>query len=110
MHTDVKGVQVTGNCLWNWPDQLPIAAGVFEDETCQDNSITGNFINKFTEEAIISKGKNTLVASNLFRKDMYPSPAVEPFAKPHPEKFVPPFDRTRLEQYFKSWYSGNPQT
>ncbi len=105
MHTDVKGIQVTGNCVWSWRDQWPMAAGVFEDEACQDNNISSNLFNEFTQEAIISKGKNTLLANNLSRKHAYTQPEPVPFAKPHPLRLTPPFDRTRLEEYFRTWYS-----
>ncbi len=82
MHTDVKGIQITGNRLFCWADQLPTKAGIFEGEDCRDNNIVANSINYFTEQAVISKGKNSVTANNLVQPRAYPNPTLQPFAKP----------------------------
>jgi tRNA(His) 5'-end guanylyltransferase len=106
MHTDVKGVQVSGNTVFNWPGQGPTLSAVFEDEACRDNSIVSNSFNYYTTaEAVISKGTNTLVANNYARKEAFAHPAKTPFAKPHPDFRIAAFKRDGLEEYFHSRYS-----
>ncbi len=69
LHTDVKSVQVTANCIFCWGDQYPSVSGIYEDEECRDNSFVGNVINNFVKDGIISKGQNTLVANNLYQPE-----------------------------------------
>jgi len=104
LHTDVKGMQVTGNSLFTWADQLPTKSGIFEDAECSDNNIVGNTINYCTEQGVVSKGKNSVAANNLVQATAYPNPGGKPFAKPSKTYMHPqgPFTMERLEAYFRS--------
>ena len=105
MHTDVKGIQITGNRLFCWADQLPTKAGIFEAEDCRDNNIVANTINYFTEQGVVSNGKNSFTAYNLLQPEAYPNPQLQPFAKPSKTymKAQGPFTTERLEEYLNSW-------
>ena len=60
-----QGVQVVGNTIFNWGDQVPMAIGVKEDDTCRNNIIAHNNINFYTKTDIVSEGAGTLVKDNL---------------------------------------------
>lgn len=44
---DTRGVNVTGNSLFNWPHVLPMKFGISEEATCRANAFTGNNANAF---------------------------------------------------------------
>ena len=54
-----------GNTIFNWGDQVPMAIGVKEDDTCRNYIIAHNNINFYTETDIMSEGAGTLVKDNL---------------------------------------------
>ncbi len=60
-----KGLQVTGNAVFNWGDQVPMAFGIIEDSTGVNNLISHNNINFFTQQAVQSAGKGTLAKDNV---------------------------------------------
>lgn len=106
LHTDVKAVEVSANCIFSWSDQYPSVSGIYEDEECRDNSIVGNLVTHSVKDGIISKGRNTLVANNLYQPEAYYNPGVEPFAKRNRRYKEPigPFNSARLDWYRESWY------
>lgn len=61
-----RGVNLTGNTIFNWPQARKLHVGIFEDENCHKNAITNNNINYFYEAAIVSKGSDTTVLVNTF--------------------------------------------
>ncbi len=92
VRNESKGVQVTGNNIFNWGDQVPMLHGISEDPTCLNNQFVSNNFNYFTGEVIVSKGKNTLVSNNVAEG----SYAYENFGKPA----YPDFDSTLIERFF----------
>jgi len=61
-------VQVTGNNIFNWGGQGIMKHGIFEDETCFQNSFIANNINYYESDGIISKGKGSMEKENLLHK------------------------------------------
>ncbi|MEQ9032944.1 MAG: NosD domain-containing protein [Aggregatilineales bacterium] len=61
---ETRGVQVTGNTIFNWGDQVPMRGGIKEEATCHDNILSINNINYYEDFDIISEGKNTQRAAN----------------------------------------------
>ena len=62
---DTRSVQVTGNAVFSWGDQVPMEYGIIEDESCAYNLISSNNINFYTEDAVVSKGANSEAMNNL---------------------------------------------
>jgi hypothetical protein len=89
-----QGVQVVGNTIFNWGDQVPMRNGLEEDATCLNNLIANNNINFFTEEALVAQGEGTLVKDNVAEKTM----AYQGMGR----KGYPDFTRERLERFMES--------
>jgi Right handed beta helix region len=109
LHTDVKGIQITGNSIFNWVGQYPSISGIYEAEDCRDNCIVGNNINYSARAGIMARGKNTVVANNLCQPEGYHWPRLKPFPKAtenelylhkHPRG---PVNMERLKEYLDSW-------
>jgi hypothetical protein len=101
LHTDTKGVEITGNAIWNWPDQQALLYGVYESADCQNNQIRSNSINNFTKQAVFSAGKNTTVADNKAVVDPYWSGVdIPPFVK-RPFREEPPFTHDRADEFLR---------
>ena len=64
-----RGFTVSGNTVFNWPQARKLRVGIFEDEQCRKNNITGNNINYFAEEGIVSRGHGSLVSSNILESE-----------------------------------------
>ncbi|HLL88897.1 MAG TPA: right-handed parallel beta-helix repeat-containing protein, partial [Tepidisphaeraceae bacterium] len=62
---DTRGAQVTGNALFNWGDQCPMAEGIVEEPTAHDNAVVGNNINYTAGAALDCHGARSTVASNV---------------------------------------------
>ncbi|MFC1558044.1 right-handed parallel beta-helix repeat-containing protein [candidate division KSB1 bacterium] len=91
---ETNGLQITGNIIYNWGDQVPMKYGIIEDEKCENNLIVSNNINYFTEKGIVSKGKGTKVQNNVtFGPDAY-------VGMDRPNKF-PDFDMERIKEFIK---------
>ena len=75
--------------------------GICEAEECQNNQITDNNINYYTDEAVFSAGKHSIVANNVGVAGMYPEPGKEPWRTEfrYPDSFYVPFTRERLERF-----------
>jgi hypothetical protein len=104
LHGDTKSVQVTSNTIFCWEGQQPMLCGIYEAEECQNNQITHNSINYYTDEAVFSAGKNTNATHNLGVPGMYPEPGREPFRTEfrYPDSFYVPFTRERLGRFLAS--------
>ena len=104
IHTDSRGLQVTGNQIFAWEDQLPMIYGIYENDDCQSNNITGNFINRYENEAIYSKGKGSLCSDNVYVRESYEKVYNQPFPEPRTEKVkpFPAFTRDDIEAYLNS--------
>ena len=88
---NTQGVQVTGNTIFNWGDQVPMQHGITEDETCCNNIIANNSINFYTDTDIVANGENTLVKDNLSEKEV----AFQGMGRTG----FPDYDRERLSQF-----------
>ncbi len=86
-----KGVQVTGNAIFNWGDQLPMKIGIREEPTCSHNLIAANNVNYCTGEGVLAEGEGTLVTDNVaVTKAAHRSMDRPPY---------PDFDRSRIEAF-----------
>jgi hypothetical protein len=101
LHTDTKGVEITGNAIWNWPDQQTLLYGVYESADCLNNQITNNNINNFTKQAVFSAGKNTTVADNKGVGDPYWSGVNAKAFVVRPHREEPPFTSDRVTEFLK---------
>lgn len=104
IHTDSRGIQVTGNNVFAWEDQLPMIYGIYENDDCQSNNITGNFINRYENEAIYCRGKGSVAADNVYVRESYEKVYNQPFPEPRTEKVkpFPAFTRDDIEAYLNS--------
>jgi hypothetical protein len=66
-----KGVTVSGNAIFNWGSNAPLKYGIHEDSSCSDNIITGNNINFFHYQGILSEGTNSKENNNLSTKETF---------------------------------------
>lgn len=87
-----RGVQISGNTIFNWGDQRPMRVGIHEDESCRNNIIQGNNINYFVEADILSLGRGTVVSNNVGEKR-------EAYLGAH--KPSPDFTVERIERFFR---------
>jgi hypothetical protein len=62
---DARGISVSGNTLFNWPQARQMRSGIVERGRCHHNAITGNSVNYFAEAGIVASGEGTLVANNV---------------------------------------------
>jgi hypothetical protein len=86
-----EGMQVTGNAIFSWGDQVPMACGVIEDETCRNNSVQGNNLNFYRDGGFVVKGKGSIEGNNI---------AVDgPAYRGNPEKPFPDFTLESLNRF-----------
>ncbi len=64
MENKTKGLQVTGNSIFNWPGHHPMSVAIKEDSSCMNNQIIANNINHCNVD-ISSEGKGTMVQNNI---------------------------------------------
>jgi hypothetical protein len=86
-----QGVQVVGNTIFNWGDQVPLGVGILEDASCRNNLIRSNNINFYTEVDVCSQGEGTLVGEQVSAKEA----AYQGMGRPG----YPDFDRTAIERF-----------
>ncbi len=60
-----RGFNVTGNTIFNWSVCPPMRDGIHEDADSFNNTITGNNVNYYEEEAVHAEGKDTEVRNNV---------------------------------------------
>ncbi|MGJ3242552.1 MAG: right-handed parallel beta-helix repeat-containing protein [Opitutales bacterium] len=61
---ETRGVQVTGNAVFNWGGQGLLTYGIRETDTCSENQITENNINWFDRGGVVSDGARTRAKNN----------------------------------------------
>jgi hypothetical protein len=71
MHEGTRGVQVTGNTIFNWPEQQPLDIAINEDATCYKNIISSNVVSYYLNKDIVSRGQESAVQSNLTENQAY---------------------------------------
>jgi hypothetical protein len=86
-----RGIQVTGNNIFNWGDQVPMLNGIEEDKSCYNNQFVSNNINYYTGSDIISEGNGSLVEDNVTSG---PKAFVSDGKPPYPD-----FTMERLEKF-----------
>ena len=86
-----KGLQITSNAVFNWGDQMPMAYGITEDNTGENNLIAQNNINYFTQVGVQAAGQGTVVTNNVTAKDR----AYQGMGK----KGYPDFDTKKIDQF-----------
>ena len=59
------GYAVTGNSIFNWQICPPMKYGIYEDEASRKNVITGNNINLFSEDSVLTLGEETVDKDNV---------------------------------------------
>lgn len=64
LEKETKGIQIVGNAIFNWGDQVPMNIAIKETSDCSKNIIMGNNINYCTEADIIAEGKDSLIENN----------------------------------------------
>lgn len=62
---DTHGYAVTGNSIFNWQVCPPMKYGIYEDKASKKNVITGNNINLFSEDSVLSLGEETVDKDNV---------------------------------------------
>ncbi len=67
---DVTGYTVNGNTIYNWQVAPPLRNGIVEDSLSYRNIISNNIINYFEDQAVDSKGRETIVKDNNSRGDI----------------------------------------
>lgn len=87
-----RGVQVVGNAIFNWGDQVPMAAGIWEESTCQNNLISGNNVNYCAEEGtVVARGAGSHVGDNVrIPRESYLGMG---------DSAVPDFDTERIDRF-----------
>lgn len=71
LHEGVRGVQVVGNALFNWPEQQPLDTGISEDGTCYKNIIAYNTVSYFLNRDVVSEGRESLCRDNVSENMAY---------------------------------------
>lgn len=102
LHTDTKGVQITGNAIFVWGDgHAPMKCGVYEADDCRDNQIANNVVNYYTDEAVCSAGVNSAVGSIMGVRKFYTEPWLGPFQpeKDEPTQLLQPFTGRRVAEF-----------
>lgn len=82
---NVHGYNISGNTIFNWGVCPPMEYGIYEDDACFKNNITGNSINFFAKEGVMSLGRESAVGNNVAHAD-----------RPHQ-------DRAGLQHWFQTF-------
>ncbi|MGC1481085.1 MAG: right-handed parallel beta-helix repeat-containing protein, partial [Chthoniobacterales bacterium] len=69
-----RGLQVSGNAIFNWPGHQPMIDGIHEEADCADNHFTANNVNHFKGEGVVSLGSRSLSGNNLVSAKAYEHP------------------------------------
>lgn len=86
-----EGMQVTGNALFSWGDQVPMACGVIEDDTCRNNNVQGNNLNFYRDGGFVMKGEGSHAHGNLAVED--------PAYRGNPKTPCPDFTEEALKRF-----------
>ncbi|MBM4457068.1 MAG: hypothetical protein FJ011_04755 [Chloroflexi bacterium] len=60
-----QGFSVTGNTIFNWPVCPPMEYGIYEDAASFKNNFTGNNVNLYDKEAVLSLGRESTTCNNI---------------------------------------------
>jgi len=100
LHTDTRSIQVSGNAIFSWDGHIPMLAGIFENDDCQDCSFVGNNINYCNEvTGIVCRGKNSMEQGNYCRAEKHIHPEKEPFAPDKPGRKAKEFTLDRIKSF-----------
>lgn len=62
---NAQGYSITGNTIFNWPVCPPMEYGIYEDAASFKNNFTGNNINLYDKEAVLSLGSESATCNNI---------------------------------------------
>jgi len=62
---NAQGYSVTGNTIFNWPVCPPMEYGIYEDAASFKNNFTGNNVNLYDKEAVLSLGRESATCNNI---------------------------------------------
>jgi hypothetical protein len=62
---NAQGYSVTGNTIFNWPVCPPNEYGIYEDAASFKNNFTGNNVNLYDKEAVLSLGRESTTCNNI---------------------------------------------
>jgi hypothetical protein len=62
---NVHGFSVTGNTIFNWPVCPPMEYGIYENAASFKNNFTGNNVNLYDKEAVLSLGQESATCNNV---------------------------------------------
>jgi len=62
---NAQGYSVTGNTIFNWPVCPPMEYGIYEDAASFKNNFTGNNVNLYDKEAVLSLGTESATCNNI---------------------------------------------
>lgn len=90
---NTQGMQVVGNTVFNWGDQVPMRNGIVEDASCKNNIVSNNNINCFEQNALSLAGQGTIENNNLTADtDAYQGLGRPPY---------PDYDMTNIESFLE---------
>lgn len=78
----IRGAQVTGNTVFNWPEQQPMDQGIVEDESCYKNIIANNIVSYYLNRDVVSEGKLSESHGNLSENMAYAPAQGTPLDEP----------------------------
>jgi hypothetical protein len=97
LHSGTRGLQVSGNAIFNWWGNQPMDCGIVETEDCEENQISENSINYYKDAGVKAEGAGTRVDANLEVQRPYHFPQVD---RGLPPLDVPQrFDSTFVDTY-----------
>jgi hypothetical protein len=85
---NAHGYSVTGNTIFNWPVCPPMEYGIYEDAQCFKNAFTGNNINYFVKQDVLSLGHASSSCNNVSHAD-----------RPHQ-------DRADMQHFFQTFQTA----
>jgi hypothetical protein len=62
-------VQVVGNAIFNWGDQVPMSSGILEASSCGTNLLSHNNINYCKGPIVASHGADSIAEHNIGQPD-----------------------------------------
>jgi len=92
-----KGLTISDNAIYNWGTNPPLLHGIFEDETCSNNLISGNNLNYSRKSGVLAQGNNSSAVDNL-SVDEKPYMGAENIAAKRLHRYNP----AQLEQWIKT--------
>lgn len=93
-----QSVQITGNTIFNWDDQVPMKTGIQENSSCCNNQLTCSNINFYTDMDVVSEGLGTSLShtiSELEKTYVQPSGTALDFNRDRFEHFIDELRKSR---------------